>query len=341
MVRISGLNVSEVRMMTKGKAIAVNQNGTCYLTGYFPAPDISMVLTWVVQVTATIFIWWNKFWWNSTMGEKSRWDEGRSRSPEWHWINREMYISPERLHKAQILAGTNVSVQGLNSMFIAKYDTSGNFQWVRTAGGCCDTTRGNAITTDELGNAYVSGYFQDTANFGSTQLISEGSTDVFVVKYDPNGNITLGKTFGWTVKICPMHVPMMQGRICCMTGQIDDHGYFGSIYVGARGNRDVFVAVYDTRKCQLGTTRGGTQRDAGQRSPLIISTTSIQPGFFNDTAYFGADTLRGYSLADFFVSKMSPALASNLPVNASSLQAITANCSDLQLISLQEMVLAE
>lgn len=317
----------------KGKAIAVNQNGTCYLTGYFSGTGhfdgINLSSSsnsndiYLVKTNSDGTVQWAR----KAGGTK----EDRGRGVALDQLGN-VYITGTITQSANF-SGTNVSVQGLNSMFIAKYDTSGNFQWVRTAGGCCDTTRGNAITTDELGNAYVSGYFQDTANFGSTQLISEGSTDVFVVKYDPNGNVLWAKRAGGPYEDMSYACSYDAGKnLLYVTGQIDDHGYFGSIYVGARGNRDVFVAVYDTAgNVNWARPGGGTQRDAGQAITFDNLNNVYTTGFFNDTAYFGADTLRGYSLADFFVSKMSPALASQPSVNASSLQAITANCSDLQL----------
>src|SRR5436190_12568754 len=47
---------------------------------------------------------------------------------------------------------------GFNDMFIAKYDSMGNVQWARTAGGN-DDDKAFAIGTDSSGNVYVTGSF--------------------------------------------------------------------------------------------------------------------------------------------------------------------------------------
>ena len=70
---------------------------------------------------------------------------------------------------------------------------SQTFDWASEAGGN-GSDQGYDITIDENSNSYVGGYFSDTAYFDSEMLISEGSTDVFVVKYDSSG------VFQWVVQ---------------------------------------------------------------------------------------------------------------------------------------------
>lgn len=71
-------------------------------------------------------------------------------------------------------------------VFLAKYDTAGNALWAKNYGGLRNE-KGNALAVTD--NAiYVCGYFEDTATFGNTRLISKGSTDIFVMKTDLNGN---------------------------------------------------------------------------------------------------------------------------------------------------------
>ena len=65
-------------------------------------------------------------------------------------------------------------------------DTSGNWIWVRQAGGS-DNDLGYGIAIDNNGNSYVTGYFEDTAAFGSNFITSSGSSDIFVAKMDTNG----------------------------------------------------------------------------------------------------------------------------------------------------------
>lgn len=74
-----------------------------------------------------------------------------------------------------------------------------DFEWANSTGGS-GTDIGIATTTDTNGNTYVAGYFQNTADFdpgtGTNNITSNGGNDIFIQKFDPNGNsiwvITLG-----------------------------------------------------------------------------------------------------------------------------------------------------
>ncbi len=75
----------------------------------------------------------------------------------------------------------SLTSSGLEDIFIAKIDTNGNWVWVTKAGGSSGDS-GYGITTDNGGNSYVTGIFQDTASFGSYSLTSSGNWDIYVVK---------------------------------------------------------------------------------------------------------------------------------------------------------------
>ena len=70
---------------------------------------------------------------------------------------------------------------------------------------------GQGITTDNFGNVYVTGYFQDTVDFdpgpGVFNLKSNGSYDIFIQKLDADGNFIWAKqmrgdgAFGTSIEI--------------------------------------------------------------------------------------------------------------------------------------------
>ncbi len=86
------------------------------------------------------------------------------------------------------LGSTTVTSNGDKDIFTAKYNLSGNPQWVKSAGGVT-LDQGNAITTDGVGKVYVTGMFSNNATFGSTVKTSNGGYDEFVMKYDVSGNL--------------------------------------------------------------------------------------------------------------------------------------------------------
>ena len=62
------------------------------------------------------------------------------------------------------------------------------YRWVRTGGGP-GLDQGLLVALDGAGNAYVAGRFEQTATFGLTTLVSQGDWDVFLAKYDPQGQL--------------------------------------------------------------------------------------------------------------------------------------------------------
>ena len=66
--------------------------------------------------------------------------------------------------------------------------------WATNAGGT-GSDEGNGISALPDGSSIVTGYFYDTATFGSTTLTSSaGGTDVFVAKMNADG------TWAWATK---------------------------------------------------------------------------------------------------------------------------------------------
>lgn len=80
---------------------------------------------------------------------------------------------------------TNIYGAGNFDVFLLKYDINGNLQWYRTWGGVKnDSAMCLAVTPSYI---YLAGY---------TQSYGKNPIDVFVLKYDKNGNLIWNKTWG-------------------------------------------------------------------------------------------------------------------------------------------------
>jgi len=90
----------------------------------------------------------------------------------------------------------NIYITGIYSpgYYIAKYDTSGNMKWFKSPSG----GEGYSVSTDTSSNVYVSGIFGGTAIMGNDTLVSAGSWDDFIAKFDTAGNISWAKRIGGT-----------------------------------------------------------------------------------------------------------------------------------------------
>lgn len=84
----------------------------------------------------------------------------------------------------------NLTSYGDADIFIAKYDSSGNFVFAKNI-GVAGNDNGSAIDIDGNSNNYITGFYADTVDFdpdiGIVNLISiENSTDIFIAKNKKN-----------------------------------------------------------------------------------------------------------------------------------------------------------
>lgn len=124
------------------------------------------------------------------------------------------------------VSGTTVQGQGLYDVLLIKYNPQGNVVWVRTAGDDRNQ-QANAIKYKN-GYVYIAGIFEDTCFFDSNFIVAKGDADVFIAKYDANGNFVWAKGAGGT------ETDYVSGI------DVDDNG---NIYIG--GNYET-SAVFDT-----------------------------------------------------------------------------------------------
>ena len=70
------------------------------------------------------------------------------------------------------------------------------WEWAKSAGGS-DDDHGSSVAVDASGNTYVAGCFSSsTITYGTTTLTSAGLADIYLVKFDPNGNAIWAKSAG-------------------------------------------------------------------------------------------------------------------------------------------------
>ncbi|MFW6257728.1 MAG: SBBP repeat-containing protein [Prolixibacteraceae bacterium] len=91
-----------------------------------------------------------------------------------------------------------LSTTGSDDIFIAKYDSAGNFKWAYSMGLLNATDEGTSVTTDKDGNVLVTGWFQGTVDFDpgeGVHNLTTTRTSCFILKLSDDGN------FIWAEKI--------------------------------------------------------------------------------------------------------------------------------------------
>jgi hypothetical protein len=82
------------------------------------------------------------------------------------------------------------------SNFVAKYDASGSLLWAQQFGGNANDSGDRELAVDGAGNVLIAGSFTGSADFGSTTLTSQGTSDAFLTKLDASGSFLWAKQFG-------------------------------------------------------------------------------------------------------------------------------------------------
>jgi len=102
-------------------------------------------------------------------------------------------------------------------------------RWPVRAGGSDDDSGIDTVTA-ESGNVYVLGNFRGVADFGGQELNSEGSDDVFVVKYDETGAVV------WTISAGGSSIDRGEALVLDSAENLYVVGYFhGTITFGSAG----------------------------------------------------------------------------------------------------------
>ncbi len=134
-----------------------------------------------------------------------------------------------------------ISSQGFNDLFLAKYDTTGKLIWVRGAGGAGDDG-GSDVTTDGDGNIFICGYFSGMAYFEELQVTGGGQ---FIAKYNPDGQIRWVKQIDETTNLAKSLALMPEGDLV-VTGVFENTATFGGTVLTGQGQTDVYVTRLDT-----------------------------------------------------------------------------------------------
>ena len=200
----------------------------------------------------------------------------------------------------------SVTSNGGKDIFVAKMDANGNWLWVTKASGIGED-EGYGITTDNVGNSYITGQFETSAMFGSDSVTSNGK-DIFVAKINTNGD------WNWVIKAGGYSedkgtgIELDDSGNCYVTGYFKStETIFGSDTLNSNSAwSDIFVAkINDNGIWQWATKAGGNDPDKGYGIALGSNGDIFITGEFGSTAFFGSGSLVSNGYGNVFVAKIN------------------------------------
>jgi gliding motility-associated-like protein len=302
----------------EGLDISIDGAGNTYTTGYFSGtaqfgPSITLSSSGITDIFIAKTDPLGNYVWVEKAGGMGP-DKGLSIKTD---ASGNSYITGYYQISATFGSTVINSVGNSQDIFLAKYNSLGILQWVKSAGGPMGDI-GNSVNIDNLGNVYITGQFSGTANFGSNILTSmidpitgTYSFDVFTAKYNAsNGNII------WVKKGSASHTDRGIDLACdpsgniYVTGQFSDTITFDQTHYNNMSN-SIFLIKYDPSGVEqwFRYIGGSTQCISYGLTVDQNSNVFITGDFLNQLIFFGSPN---YNLTNtypqsIFVAKYDPA----------------------------------
>lgn len=186
--------------------------------------------------------------------------------------------------------------------------------------GSTGTDTASAIALDASGNVYTTGFFEGTVDFdpgaGTANLVSAGEFDVFVTKFDPDGNFVWAKRFGGAGPDNGAGIAVDAGGNVVVTGNfvftVDFDPGAGTFNLASVNDFDAFVVKLDASGQFLwAKSFGGDGTENGAAVAIGPANSVLLTGSFYDTVDFdpGAGTVNLASAgdSDIYVVKLDSA----------------------------------
>jgi hypothetical protein len=199
-----------------------------------------------------------------------------------------------------------VSAGSIDGFALKLASTTGATVWAKRYGGTADD-RVNTVGVAANLNPVFGGFFRATADLGSGNVVSNGSTDAFVLSADTStGANVWSHAFGGTSADFVMAVTAIKS-----TNDVAIGGYFqGTMNPGggsmtSAGSNDMYVIRYLPTGAQVWQRQfGGTGSDKLQG--LSGTATNIAAsGVFSGSVSFGAQTITSAGATDMFAATLS------------------------------------
>jgi hypothetical protein len=171
--------------------------------------------------------------------------------------------------------------------------------------GDADMDRGYSVVVDGVGDVIVTGEFTGTIDCGGGALTSATNfrPDIFLAKYDSNGNHIWSKRFGGTSADVPTALCVDASNNIFLTGSFFLSVNFGGGVLTSAGQNDIFLLKLTPAGAHVWSKRyGGAQSDSGLDvavgAGLIALTGRYGPG----TVSLGGAALPTAGSFDMFVA---------------------------------------
>ncbi|HKW15787.1 MAG TPA: FlgD immunoglobulin-like domain containing protein, partial [Candidatus Krumholzibacteria bacterium] len=200
--------------------------------------------------------------------------------------------------------GASVVSTGVFDAFVARFTSSGVYSWDTHYGSSGINDAGDAIAIDASDNVIVAGHFGGTVNFGGSSLVSAGSFDMFLAKYNSAGLHQWSKSFGSTGTEYVYDLAVDPSSNVILLGAFANTVNFGGGNRVSAGGHDVVVAKFNSGGVhQWSKTFGSTSEDYGYNVATDAAGNVYTHSYFSGTVDAGGGPITSAGSSDFMLAK--------------------------------------
>jgi len=201
--------------------------------------------------------------------------------------------------------GVIASTGGLDP-FVAQYNANFFHQW-SVVGGGPSSDSGRDVARDLNGSVYLTGGFLDTANFGGGTLMSNGSSDLFLAKFDSAGNHQWSQNYGSELQDVAFGMDCDLFGNTTIVGYVQDEVSFGGATFGHEDGEELFMAGFDPNGLhRWSRVNTGLSSDQCRSVHMSLEGQLLVGGFFYEPQDLGGGIFSEFVGEMFLVKYRAP-----------------------------------
>lgn len=200
--------------------------------------------------------------------------------------------------------GNNYIAEDGSDLILFVINEHGNYEWSLSGGGIDDQVA-QEVHCDVEGNIYIMGKFKTQINLGGIEALSNGTFDMFIAKYQSNGDFVWLKTFGGPNSEA-IETMKIKNDVILLGGRYYDYTILDNDTLFSQDGTDIFIAKMnlDGEFTHM-MTAGGPSVDKVSGIDMDIIGNVYAVGDFYSSINFGEETFEAGDALGLYMIKLN------------------------------------
>ncbi len=194
-----------------------------------------------------------------------------------------------------------------SDIVVVKFDSDGEHVWSDRFGDS-EGQYSSEITLAENGDILLAGEFNGTLDLGGEPRVSTGETDVFVARFDSEGDHIWSRSFESSARQTAYGLDLDSEDRVILGGRMSGSVDFGGGTLVSAGASDIFLAQFSASGDHIWSDRFGNEQET--RMGGLATTTDdsiVVAGSFVDDLEWDGETISGHSERNVLVFELDSA----------------------------------